>query len=205
VFLIETNKMTSLKSVCDNLYVPPAQVEELAAELGKKEDETRKLILENAVKLADVYNANGSKSFWTNSELCALNVLLLNKCLQRKDAETATNDVERFELVLQPFADRLEYLLSEKKFASFQRYIAEVHDEIGIDNFKFFKQLVEKCKVWLASKTAVIPETPDDATLYKQFMNVCKKLGTKCSEVAPKRLDFVISEMDKVIKEAEAE
>lgn len=195
--------MSSVKSVCENLYLPPAQVEELAGDLGRNEPDTRKLVLEQVVKLADLYSANGSKSFWNNTELCALNVLLLNKCLVRKDAEAATNDVERFELVLQPFAERLEYLLSEKKFQHFQRYVNEIYDEVGLEYFKIFKQVIEKCKGWINSKTPVVTETADDAMLYKMFQSVLKQVGTKTAELAPKRLDFVLTEIDKVIKDAE--
>lgn len=192
----------TIRNVAENIYVPQGQLEQIAAEHGKTTEEARNVIMDSAVELIQIYSNGGSKSFWNSTELVALNALLLNKCLRKKDAHAATADVERFENVLSPFVPRLEHVLVEKKFSNFKTYLADIHKEIGNEHTLTLKLLFEKCRNWALAKQPVVTETRDDETLLKKFLGVCKTNNIDPTLVASKRLEYAAQELSKILDAA---
>ena len=83
-----------------SLYVPAGETEHIATTTGLSMDVVRGNILKSAQSIFEIYSDNGSKSFWNETELSALHVLLANRCLRKRDAAAAAADVSIFEKIL---------------------------------------------------------------------------------------------------------
>jgi hypothetical protein len=182
----------------ENFYLPAGHVDQLATELSKSYEEARAALLERATKLHMIYGQGGSMGkYWNSLDLAALNALLMNRTLRRKDAERAAKDLDHWEMVMQSFPDRLHRILTETKFSAFQAYIQKARDEITMEHWPSFRVLVEKCKKWSEAKEAPKEFEQDDEQLYKMMTNMRSQLSAQIQQMVPKRLELALKEIDK--------
>ena len=192
---------SSFSSVVANLYVPDGHVDQLAYELGKPAEQAQTAVLESAQALLTTYASPNKqrKLFWTNVDMVALNALMLNRCMRRKDAEAAARDVERFEAVLEPLGERLKNLINERKYSQFQATI-KAFEQLGHDNLLTFKWSLEKCKHFREEK-AVVLKNADEDELYKIFTRVCAEVAPDMQANVGKRLEYAIVEFTKLLEQ----
>ena len=172
---------------------------------GPPRNNTRDLLLDQADEIFETYTAGESKSFRSEVDLAALDILLLNKSLKRKDAEAATSDIELWEKVLKPFPETVRKLVSERKWSSFKAEVAAQVKTVGPTLALTTRQLLEKCKDWKELKEEPRDfESKDDETLYEGFAATCKALPAEVRDIVSKRLKFAVTAYDEAIKEATA-
>jgi hypothetical protein len=186
--------------VVENLFVPQGQIDQLAYELGKTEDEALADILKSASSLITKYSSGGDrrKLFWSNVELTALNALLFNRCLRRKDAETAASDVERFEKLFEVFGERLKQLINERKYSQFQGAVQKYYEDAAQQqSVSALLWALEKCKAWRDSKSVVL-QGDDETALFAVFTAVCSSIAPDMQSNISKRLEYTIAEISKL-------
>jgi hypothetical protein len=183
----------------DGLYMPEADIEQLAQDTHKTFDETRNAVLTAAADLHKLYSSGGSKSYWSPAELVAINVLFVNRCMRRSVAERAVSDLNTWEAVMEPFPDRLHKMLTEKKYTAFKEYIAKMKRDVtamAAKGWETMRVLVQKCKNW-ADATPKTFDTPEDEQMHKMFSNMRTQLPQQLQDMLSKRLELCLNEMEK--------
>jgi len=188
----------------ENLYIPPAHIESVASELGLQEEAARAVLLVSAQDLQKTYSSGKNKTYWTNTELLALNVLLMNRCLRKKQTEQALDDVEQWEIVLQDLPNRLHKMLTETKYSAFKEYIAKMKAEIKSSlHWSAMKNALTSCKSWsdqLQQHDSKVSVASDEEQLHRMFMSLRTQLPAAVQATMSKRLELALQEMESVTK-----